>query len=197
MSIEFISNSNLHNNLTKLKTKQDTIKKEGESKKLSSSTDSAVVYEKAKKTENTYSSKPDRFKMQSMISQAERQSKNFEKLVSSIFKKQSNKIDLVRKVQNNDLKGFFSSLNVDMATAMKAKQDISENGYYGVKKTSERILSFAKAVAGDDSKELEKMRNAVEKGFKEAERMWGGKLPDICKETYDTVMNKFDEWQYS
>lgn len=197
MSIEFISNPNLHNNFTKLKTNQDTIKKEGESKKLSSSTDSAVVYEKAKKTENTYSSKPDRFKMQSMISQAERQSKNFEKLVSSIFKKQSNKIDLVRKVQNNDLKGFFSSLNVDMATAMKAKQDISENGYYGVKKTSERILSFAKAVAGDDSKELEKMRNAVEKGFKEAERMWGGKLPDICKETYDTVMNKFDEWQYS
>lgn len=42
---------------------------------------------------------------------------------------------------------------------------------------------------------MEEMRNAVEKGFKQAEKMWGDKLPDISQKTYDKVMETFDKWQ--
>ena len=130
-----------------------------------------------------------------MISQAENQTKNFERLVSSIFQKQSNKAGLINMAYNGNLKNFYKTLTVDAKTIEQAKKDISEDGYYGVKQTSDRILSFARAVAGDDPKKLQQMRDAVEKGFKQAERMWGDKLPEISQQTYDKVMETFDEWQ--
>ena len=37
------------------------------------------------------------------------------------------------------------------------------------------------------------MRSAFEKGYKQAEKTWGGKLPDISQKTYDAVMKKFDD----
>ena len=33
------------------------------------------------------------------------------------------------------------------------------------------------------------------KGFKEAEKAWGGKLPEISQKTYDEVLKRFDEWE--
>mgnify|MGYP006069217975 FL=1 len=130
-----------------------------------------------------------------LINQAEQQTKKFEKLVSSIFSKQSNKVGLVNMYYDGNLKNFYQNLTVDAKTIEKAKQDIDEDGYYGVNQTSERILSFAKAIAGDDPKKIQEMRDAVEKGFKKAEQMWGDKLPDISQRTYDKVMSTFDEWQ--
>ena len=37
------------------------------------------------------------------------------------------------------------------------------------------------------------MRSAFEKGYKQAEKTWGGELPDISKQTFDAVMKGFDE----
>ena len=87
-------------------------------------------------------------------------------------------------------KGDFT---VDAATKAQAQQDISEDGYWGVKQTSERILDFAKALAGDDPDKLEQMRSAFEKGYKRAEKTWGGELPEISKNTFDAVMKGFDQ----
>lgn len=85
--------------------------------------------------------------------------------------------------------------NVDQKTIDKAKEATSESGYYGVKKTSERILAFSKAVAGNDVSKADKMIEAFKKGYKEAEKIWGGKLPEISQKTYDAVMKGFDEWK--
>ena len=81
---------------------------------------------------------------------------------------------------------------VDEAAKKAAQEAIAEDGYWGVKQTSDRIVSFATALAGDDQKQLEKMRDAFLKGYKQAEKTWGGKLPDISKRTYDAVLEKFD-----
>ena len=70
---------------------------------------------------------------------------------------------------------------------------MSEDGYWGVKQTSGRILDFAKALAGDDPEKMEKMRSAFEKGYKMAEKTWGGELPEISKQTYEAVMKGFDD----
>ena len=83
-------------------------------------------------------------------------------------------------------------LNVDEETRLQAEKDISEDGYWGVKQTSDRILDFAQALAGDDPKKLEEMREAFKKGYEQAEKTWGGKLPEISQNTYDAVMEKFD-----
>ncbi|MCL1806110.1 MAG: hypothetical protein FWG31_00225 [Oscillospiraceae bacterium] len=76
----------------------------------------------------------------------------------------------------------------------KAKEDIGENGYYGVKQTSQRILDFAKAVTGGDPSKIGLMREYIQKGFDEVEKMFGGKLPEISYQTLKAVMDGLDEW---
>ena len=87
------------------------------------------------------------------------------------------------------------SIEVDEATAAQAAEDISEDGYWGVKQTSERILDFAKALTGGDSSKAEKMREAIKQGFEEAAKLWGDELPEISQKTYDAVMKGIDDWK--
>lgn len=87
------------------------------------------------------------------------------------------------------------SISVDAATAKQAAEDVSEDGYWGVKQTSERILDFAKALSGGDSSKAEELRAAVEKGFKQAAKLWGDELPEISQKTYEAVMKGFDDWE--
>ena len=87
-------------------------------------------------------------------------------------------------------KGDFT---VDAATKAQAQADIAEDGYWGVEATSSRIVDFAVALCGDDKDKLEEMKAAFEKGFKQAEKTWGGELPEICQRTYDKVFEKFDK----
>lgn len=83
---------------------------------------------------------------------------------------------------------------VDPTTQKEAAAAIAEDGYWGVEQTSQRIVSFAKALTGGDASRLEEMRDAVVKGFEAAEKAWGGELPEIASQTYDAVMKLFDDW---
>ncbi len=95
----------------------------------------------------------------------------------------------------NNIWQFLASGNftVDPATKAQAQADIAEDGYWGVNATSDRIVDFAVALAGDDPEKLEEMRAAFQKGFDQATKTWGGELPDISQRTYDAVMEKFDK----
>ena len=95
----------------------------------------------------------------------------------------------------NNIWQFLASGNftVDPATKAQAQADIAEDGYWGVNATSDRIVDFAVALAGDDPEKLEEMRAAFQKGFDQATKTWGGELPDISQRTYDAVMKKFDK----
>ncbi len=95
----------------------------------------------------------------------------------------------------NNIWQFLASGNftVDPATKAQAQADIAEDGYWGVNATSDRIVDFAVALAGDDPDKLEEMRAAFQKGFDQATKTWGGQLPDISQRTYDAVMEKFDK----
>jgi tRNA threonylcarbamoyladenosine modification (KEOPS) complex Pcc1 subunit len=103
-------------------------------------------------------------------------------------------------VDNGD--GTFS-FHPDLSPAAQntlisqAQADIGEDGYYGVKQTSQRILDFAKAITGGDPSKIALMRDSIEKGFGEARSMLGGWLPDISNETYDAVMAGLDAWEAS
>ncbi|WMJ85286.1 hypothetical protein [Anaerocolumna sp. MB42-C2] len=86
---------------------------------------------------------------------------------------------------------------VDEETAAQAKADIAEDGYWGVNQTSDRLVSFAKALTGGDPDKIDEMIDAVKKGFEQATKTWGDELPDICKQTLDTTMEKLNEWKKS
>lgn len=146
---------------------------------------SAAVYDKTKLSENDRKTIVAQLKAE----QEKRQSQLIN-LVKDMMTKQTNTYGAANNVWSFLAKGDFT---VDAATKAQAQKDISEDGYWGVKQTSERILSFASALAGSDSKNLEKMRDAFLKGYEQAEKTWGGKLPDISKRTYDAVLEGFDK----
>ena len=95
----------------------------------------------------------------------------------------------------NDIWSILASgdFTVDPATKAQAQADIAEDGYWGVNQTSQRILDFATALTGGDPDKIEEMRSAFEKGFKQAEKTWGGELPEISQKTYEAVMAGFDK----
>lgn len=99
----------------------------------------------------------------------------------------------------NDVWKFLASgeYTVTEAAKAQAQEDISENGYYGVKQTSERLFEFASALAGDDVDKMEEMQKAMEKGFKQATKAWGRELPSICRETIDAANKMFDDYYAS
>lgn len=82
----------------------------------------------------------------------------------------------------------------DAATVRKAKEDIGEDGYWGVKQTSQRLFDFAAAYAGDDVEKMKTMEKAMEKGFKLAGGQWGKKLPGICYDTMDATRALVKDW---
>ena len=146
---------------------------------------SAAVYDKRKLSEDDRKTIVAQLKAE----QEKRQSQLVD-LVRDMMSKQTNTYGAANNMWQFLAKGDFT---VDAATQKKAQEDIAEDGYWGVKQTSDRIVSFATSLAGNDPKALEKMRDAFVKGYKQAEKTWGGKLPDISQKTYDEVMNKFDK----
>ncbi len=98
--------------------------------------------------------------------------------------------------QATDMWKFLASgdYTVDAATKAQAQKDISEDGYWGVKQTSQRLFDFACALAGDNADKMKEMQAAVEKGFKQATGAWGRELPDICKDTFDATNQLFDDY---
>lgn len=67
---------------------------------------------------------------------------------------------------------------------------ISEDGFFGVANTANRIADFVINGAGDDLEKLQKGFEGMKQGFAEAERMWGGSLPQISQETIDKAIEK-------
>ncbi|PJI06865.1 MULTISPECIES: hypothetical protein [Clostridium] len=84
-------------------------------------------------------------------------------------------------------------------TPEDAKKAISKGGAYSVEAVSDRIMTMAKALAGDDKEKLQQMRDAVEKGFAQAgvdfKRATTSDLPQICNDTHTEIMKRFDELQ--
>lgn len=78
-----------------------------------------------------------------------------------------------------------------------AKQAISEDGEFGVKAVSDRIVQFAIAVSGGDKAQYEKLKAAIDKGFQQASKALGGELPAISQQTYSEVMRKLENWKNS
>jgi len=85
-------------------------------------------------------------------------------------------------------------IDISQLTQQDAQALIADDGYFGVDKTSSRIVDFAIGIAGGDPSRLEAIKEGVDKGFAEALEAFGGQLPDISYDTYDAVMQRLDDW---
>lgn len=150
--------------------------------------DTAVVYDKRKLSED------DRMAIKEQLkADQEKRQEQFHQLILDMMNKQTTTFGVA--TDDDAIWKFLAKgdFEVDEETKLKAQEAISEDGYWGVEKTSDRIVEFATSLAGNDEKALEEMREAFKKGYKEAEKAWGGELPEISKKTYDAVMEKFDK----
>lgn len=131
--------------------------------------------------------------VQSLKDDLNNQMSRFTNMMTQMFQKQGITTNLS---QGNDFWKFMASGNysVDAKTKADAQAAISEDGYWGVSQTSQRIFDFAKALAGDDPEKMKEMQAAVEKGFKQAEDAWGGSLPSICGDTHTAIGKLFDDY---
>lgn len=173
-------------------------------KKASAETEKDAVYEKSSQesAKAPYSinkmSKEDRVALVKQLkADQESRQNSLTNLVSQMLGKQAgmygiaNGDDSIWKIFAN---GNFT---VDAATKAQAQEDISDDGYWGVKQTSQRLFDFASALAGDDEDKMREMQKAMEKGFKQATAAWGKDLPDISNKTLDAANKLFDEYYKS
>ncbi|WP_273404662.1 hypothetical protein [Campylobacter avium] len=89
----------------------------------------------------------------------------------------------------------FASIGYDGKNPLAMNSDelnflISEEGFFGVENTANRIADFVINGAGDDLEKLQKGFEGMKRGFEEAERMWGGSLPQISQESIDKAIEK-------
>lgn len=121
---------------------------------------------------------------------AEERTSQLRSLVEDMFTKQGTTYD-DSTFWNMIREGNYQ---VDPEVAAKAAEDVSEDGYWGVKQTSERMVSFAKAITGGDTSKAAAMKAAIKEGYKAAAKMWGGELPEISKKTLEATMKGIDDW---
>ena len=173
-------------------------------KKASAETEKDAVYEKSAQESakapysiNKMSTEDRAALVKQLKADQESRQNSLTNLVSQMLGKQAgmygiaNGDDSIWKIFAN---GNFT---VDAATKAQAQEDISDDGYWGVKQTSQRLFDFASALAGDDEDKMREMQKAMEKGFKQATAAWGKDLPDISNKTLDAANKLFDEYYKS
>lgn len=125
--------------------------------------------------------------IEAMQKQAELTAQNLKAMVNKLILKQS---------KNANLAGMHGKnvSQTDAASIEQASLAISEDGEYGVKAVSDRIVDFAVKISGGDTTKLDELKTAIKKGFDQAGIEFGRDLPSISNRTYDAVMKKLDDW---
>lgn len=178
-------------------------KKEEEQNNKTNKAEEAAVYDKNSDSGNkaTYDiakkSSTDRVAIVQQMKAAEEQQRN--QLMAIVQKTLQGQVGAYGKATGDNFWKQLAGGNVkvDAATRAQAQKDISEDGYYGVKQTSQRLFDFAQALAGDDVDKMKEMQKAMEKGFKQATKTWGRELPSICKETMNAANKLFEDYYNS
>lgn len=191
------ANANVISNTTEKPSEKATTTKEN----TSAFDETAVVYEKssAEAPKSATANKNAGIDREALIAQmkadTEARMNQLTSIVQQMMNGQGKAFSLA--TGNDDIWKFLASgeYTVTEAAKLQAQEDISEDGYWGVKQTSDRILDFAKALAGGDASKADELLDAFKKGYEQATGAWGKDLPDISKETYKAVEEKFAAWK--
>jgi len=102
------------------------------------------------------------------------------------------------EVQYKEFQNFLSDIGYEgkaiaSLSQVEATELVSEDGFFGVKQTSERIANFVIQGSGGDEELLREGRKGILQGFNQAEGQWGSKLPDIAYETISKAVEMIDK----
>lgn len=163
---------------------------------------SGVIYEKGMNNDGSLyninkMSKADRTAIVNQLKADAEERKN--QMLNLVQKTLSGQVGSFGKASGDDFWRTLASgkFTVDAATKAQAQRDISEDGYWGVRQTSQRLFDFASALAGDDVDKMKEMQAAMEKGFKQATKTWGRELPEISRNTLNAANRLFEDYYAS
>lgn len=109
----------------------------------------------------------------------------------------SNQKDII--TQNyEEFQNFLKDIGYDGKPIAELSKDeaaklVSEDGIFGIKQTSQRIADFVTNGAGGNEDMLRAGREGMLQGFKDAEKAWGDKLPDISQQTMQKATELVDK----
>lgn len=137
--------------------------------------------------------------IEALMKDAEKATENLRKLVEKLILKQNKNYEVqdAKGSGKGNVKNINHGGEISQEAVNKAKLSIAEDGEYGVKAVSDRLVDFAIAVSGGDKTKLETLKSAIDAGFAAAKESFGGELPEICNQTYTETMRKLDEWSAS
>ncbi len=172
---------------------KDTEKKNTESVTETVLTEGAAAeYEKSEVSDKNQTVKYDVATIEKMKAEAELKTAQLRTLVEKMLLKQGQKFTTLADAFDMIKEG---TIEVDDETAVEAAKEVADDGYWGVEQTSERLFSFAKALAGNDPTKADSMLEALQKGFDEATSSWGSELPEICQKTLEATRKKLTDWR--
>jgi hypothetical protein len=104
----------------------------------------------------------------------------------------------VAQLQYEEFQGFLQEIGYDGKPIAELSQDeasalIADDGFFGVAQTSERMANFVINGANGDEDKMRAGREGMLLGFKQAEEMWGGELPEISQETMKAALEMVDK----
>ena len=113
--------------------------------------------------------------------------------------------DQLKKMSSEIVKNFLkdAGINVDSSDDVDGSENVSiVPEYWNAENTSQRVVDFATsffdAFKGKGDGFLNKIKNAIENGFSQAQKAFGGEYPDgvskLVNETHDLIMKKLDNW---
>lgn len=180
-------------NYENTKVGKEPEKKNTETKidKLSKET-AAAEYEKSENTEQKQPVKYDAVTLEKMKAEAEMKTAQLRSIVEKMMLKQGQQFTTLQDAFDMIKEG---TIEVDDEVAVEAAKEVAEDGYWGVEQTSDRLFSFAKALAGNNPKQADAMLEALQRGFDEATKHWGGELPELCQKTLEATQKKLTEWR--
>ena len=194
MSIQSVFNNVASANVNTVS--KATEKTNEETKATTGFDNTAVVYEKS--TETAVVNKNSAIDREAIIAQMKADTEaRMNQLTDIVKKMMAGQGNAFAIASEDDIWSFLASgdYTVTEAAKLQAQEDISENGYWGVEQTSDRILDFAKALSGGDVSKADELLEAFKKGYEQATAAWGKELPDITKDTYKAVEEKFAAWK--
>lgn len=179
-------------NYDNTKVGKDTEKKNKETIDNTVAESVAAAYEKSDAAEKKQVAKYDAATIEKMKAEAELKTAQLRSLVEKMLLKQGQKFTTLADAFDMIKEG---TIEVDDETAAEAAKEVADDGYWGVEQTSERMFSFAKALAGNDPTKADSMLEALQKGYDEAAKQWGGELPEICQKTLEVTKKKLTDWR--
>jgi len=97
-----------------------------------------------------------------------------------------------------EFQSFLQNIGYDSKPIAELSQEeaselVADDGIFGIEQTSQRIADFVINGSGGNEDLLRAGREGMLQGFKEAESLWGGELPEISQKTMQAAIEMVDK----